>query len=88
VVAANLAAADVEATGPFNVGTGIETSVLDLVQALGALAGAALAAEHAPERPGEVKRSVIDAARAREALGWEPGVGLSEGLERTLASMG
>jgi nucleoside-diphosphate-sugar epimerase len=35
-----------------------------------------------------VKRSVIDAARAREALGWEPGVGLSEGLERTLASMG
>jgi UDP-glucose 4-epimerase len=88
VVAANLAAADVEATGPFNVGTGIETSVLDLVQALGALAGAALPAEHAPERPGEVKRSVIDAARAREALGWEPGVGLSEGLERTLASMG
>jgi len=88
VVASNLAAADAEATGPFNVGTGIETSVLDLVEALGDLTGGAFPAEHAPERPGEVKRIALDTARARQALGWEPAVGLSEGLERTLASMG
>jgi UDP-glucose 4-epimerase len=68
----------------------VETSVLELVDALRAVGGDAAAAfepEFAPERPGEVQRIAIDPARAREELGWEPRVQLREGLERTLASM-
>jgi UDP-glucose 4-epimerase len=90
VVAANLAAVETDTPGPYNVGTGVETSVLELVDALRAVGGddaAAFEPEFAPERPGEVQRIAIDPARAREELGWEPRVQLHEGLERTLASM-
>jgi UDP-glucose 4-epimerase len=88
VVAANLAAAETDTAGPYNVGTGRETSVLELVDVLRELGGgAAFEPEFAPERPGEVRRIAIDPSRAREELGWEPRVELREGLERTLDSL-
>jgi UDP-glucose 4-epimerase len=88
VVAANLAAGDAAATGAFNVGTGTETSVLELVDALRELARAdRFEPEHAPARKGEIERSAIDPTRAREELGWEPRVGLHDGLHRTLAAL-
>ena len=87
VVAANLLAADSTATGPFNIGTGVETSVLDLVAALRDLSGRPFEAEMAPERPGEVRHIVLDTSRARSELGWEATVSLGEGLDRTLASL-
>jgi len=88
VVAANLRAAELDATGPVNVGTGVETSVLDLVEAFRGLEqGEAFAPVHASARPGEVLRSCLDAARARELLGWDPQVSLAEGLRRTLATV-
>jgi UDP-glucose 4-epimerase len=89
VVAANLRAAELDVTGSINVGTGVETSVLDLVAAFRALErGERFAPVHAPARQGEVLRSCLDAARARELLGWEPQVALAEGLRRTLATVG
>jgi UDP-glucose 4-epimerase len=87
VVEANLRALESEATGPFNVGVGVEVNVLELVEALRAYAKDGFEPEHAPERPGEVKRIALDCSRAREELGWEPKVSLEEGLERTLASL-
>ncbi|MDW5596360.1 NAD-dependent epimerase/dehydratase family protein [Conexibacter stalactiti] len=86
VVAANLLAADGDVTGCFNVATGVETSVLDLVAAFRGLdGGEGFAPVHAPARAGEVVRSCLDATRARAALGWEPSVDLAAGLSRTLA---
>ena len=87
VVAANLRAAESEAGGPFNIGVGVEVSVLDLVEALRPHAADGFDPEHAPERLGEVQRISLDTSRAREELGWEAKVGLEEGLERTLASL-
>jgi UDP-glucose 4-epimerase len=87
VVAANLAAAESEATGPFNIGTGRQTTVLDIVEALGQIAGRDFEAELAPERPGEVRHIALDYTRAREELGYEPKVDLREGLELTLQSV-
>jgi UDP-glucose 4-epimerase len=88
VVAGNLVAAESDNPGPYNIGTGIETSVLDLVDVLRELGGDAnFEPMFEPERPGEVRRIAIDPARARAELGWEPRVGLREGLERTLASL-
>ncbi len=88
VVDANLAAAGSDAGGAFNVGLGLQTSVLELVEALSRLGNRPdFEPEHAPERPGEIRRIAIDARRAREELGWEPKVQLDEGLERTLASI-
>jgi UDP-glucose 4-epimerase len=88
VVAANLRAAELDTTGAINVGTGVETSVLQLADAFSALEGGeAFVPVHAPARAGEVLRSCLDATRARDVLGWEPQVGLAEGLRQTLASV-
>lgn len=90
VVAAALAAAESEATGPINVGTGVETDVLELVERLGALGGGeadGFEAEFAPARAGEVQRIAIDPARAEQKLGWRAEVGLEEGLRLTLDSL-
>jgi UDP-glucose 4-epimerase len=88
VVAAMLAAAESTATGPFNVGTGAETDVLELVRALAELGGAEdFEPEFAPPRTGEVQRISIDPARAKRELGWEAKTGLDEGLRLTLASV-
>jgi UDP-glucose 4-epimerase len=88
VVAANLAAVSSDAGAAFNVGLGIESTVLDIVEILGRLGGRDdFKPEHAPERLGEIRRIAIDPSRAREELGWEAKVQLEEGLERTLNSL-
>ena len=88
VVAAALAAADSSATGPINIGTGRETSVLDLVEALRSQGGNdAFEADFAPPRTGEVQRITLDASRAEGELGWRAEVGLEDGLARSLASI-
>jgi UDP-glucose 4-epimerase len=88
VVAANLLAADSELTGPFNIGHGEETSVLDLVTALREVAQQPLPEpEFKPERPGEVRRSCLDITRARQELHWEPQVALHDGLRTILAGL-
>jgi UDP-glucose 4-epimerase len=86
VVEANLRAAESEIIGPVNIGRGVETNVLELVDALAPHANGAFEAEHAPERPGEVRRIALDASRARRELGWEATTDLRDGLELTLAS--
>ncbi|HWM63006.1 MAG TPA: NAD-dependent epimerase/dehydratase family protein [Solirubrobacterales bacterium] len=88
VVAAALAAAGSEATGPINVGTGVETDVLELAQRLGELGGAEdFEPELAPPRAGEVERISIDAGRAERELGWRAETSLEEGLRLTLGSL-
>jgi UDP-glucose 4-epimerase len=88
VVRANLLAADSERTGPYNIACGSETSVLDLLEALGEVGNGALAAPRfEAERPGEVRRSCLDVARARSELGWEARVGLRDGLRAIIATL-
>jgi UDP-glucose 4-epimerase len=79
VVAAFTAAARSSGAGAFNVGTGVETSVLELAEAL------ELGVAHEPERLGEVQRSCLDPTAARVALSWSPTTTLVDGIERTLA---
>jgi len=88
VVTAALAAADSEATGPINVGTGVETDVLELVARLGELGSATgFEPEFAPTRAGEVQRISIDASRAERELGWRAETSLEDGLRLTLEAV-
>lgn len=88
VVTAMLAAAERETAGPINVGTGIETNVLELVAQLADSAGwAGFEPEFAPERAGEVQQIAINPERARRELDWSAQTGLDEGLRMTLASL-
>ncbi|HVS03756.1 MAG TPA: NAD-dependent epimerase/dehydratase family protein [Thermoanaerobaculia bacterium] len=90
VVRANLAAATVELPPgepcrAYNVGTGRETTVVELYQLLAAAVGDGRPARHGPAKPGEQRRSAIDPTRARQELGLGPPVPLAEGLSRTAA---
>lgn len=88
VVAAAIAAADSEVTGPINIGTGRETDVLELAKALRDLSDRDdFEPEFAPPRAGEVQRISLDASRAEQALGWRAEVNLDKGLRLTLDSI-
>jgi UDP-glucose 4-epimerase len=89
VVGAQLAAANSDANGEINIGTGVETSVLDLVEVMQQLepqAAAAFQPEFAAARLGEIQRSVLDATRARELIGWGPQTTLADGMRETLGA--
>ena len=67
----------------FNIGTGAGTTVLQLIEGLRKVSGAAAEVVFAPHRPGEQQDSFVDAGKAAELLGWRPKVGLDRGLGLT-----
>jgi UDP-glucose 4-epimerase len=72
------------ATGVFNLGTGLETSILDLARSLGLMAGADPSrVEYGPAIPGEQRRSVVDPSKAAKVLAWSPRTSLANGLRTT-----
>jgi UDP-glucose 4-epimerase len=83
VARANIAAANGNANGAINIGTGLETSVNELYHTLGTVGDVTRAPEYGPARPGEQSRSVISPARAGELLNWRPQVELANGLDQT-----
>jgi len=86
VARAFLVAAEGGRAGTYNVGWGAETSVTELLDILQRIAGTSVEPRLEPLRPGELKRSALDASRIADELGWRPQVGLDEGLAATYAS--
>jgi UDP-glucose 4-epimerase len=68
-----------------NIGTGVETSVLELYDALRGVAGFGGEPEFALARPGELGRIALDCAEAGRVLGWRAKADLADGLARTWA---
>jgi UDP-glucose 4-epimerase len=87
VVAANLAAAaHPEAHGAYNIGTGTESTVVDVLTALREAAGLGegeLEPQFAPARTGELQRSSLDVTRARTELGFTADTDLVTGMKPT-----
>jgi UDP-glucose 4-epimerase len=69
--------------GIYNIGTGVETSVVDLYDAIRIAAGIDRDPAFAPARLGELQRSVLDPALAERELGWQPRRSLADGLTAT-----
>lgn len=65
-----------------NVGAGLRTTLLDLVKLVGEVTGQEVAVTHGPPRAGDVRDSLASLVRAREVLGYEPAVSLSQGIAR------
>lgn len=80
-----VAEAGIADPGPFNIGTGEETTINHLAAIIKELSSFGGEIAHGPDRPGDVFRNTIDSSRARLTLGWVPSVGLREGLARTIA---
>lgn len=67
----------------FNIGTGSETSVLEILNHLASILGSSAECRFEPARGGEILRSVLDSGRARKVLKWKPSLSLEEGLRET-----
>ncbi len=67
-----------------NIGTGVETNVVDLYTKMAAIVGSDVEPRHAAARAGEQQRSCLDPSRAARDLGWEPWTTIDEGLVRTI----
>ena len=68
----------------WNIGTGRGTSVNELADLLMGVAGRTVERRHAAERGGELRRSVLDCARAAAELGWRASTPIEAGLARTM----
>jgi UDP-glucose 4-epimerase len=86
-VRANLLAASAAgaAGGTFNVASGVETTVNELVGTIARITGFPGQAHYSSARAGDIPRSVADPELARRGLGFEVEVGLEEGLTGTIA---
>lgn len=82
VVTANTAALDCKAD-IFNIGTGIETKVNDLVDILTDITNHDILHEHDDPRSGEVLRNVLDNGKAISIIKWQPEISLKQGIRKT-----
>ncbi len=81
VVDALLKSSESEENLFLNIGTGVETSVNELVSILSEKISWDGEAEYKPKREGELLRSVLNNQRAKDQIGWEPANTLDTGLE-------
>ena len=81
--AAVLASLEAGVTGVYNIGTGVATSVLRLIEVLSDVLGPPAGVRHAAARAGEIQRSCLDVSKAARDGLWRPQTALREGLERT-----
>lgn len=84
VVSANQLVLAKDVSGPFNIGTGIETNVVGIWQKIARITGTDIKAVHGLAKPGEQKRSVLHNSLAWEKLAWQPLVDLDSGLKETV----
>jgi UDP-glucose 4-epimerase len=83
VAMANALGLEGQVSGALNVGTGVETNVVEIARELARALGLSQPPKHGPAAPGEQRRSVVDPAAIGAALGWRPSVQLAGGLSRT-----
>lgn len=87
-VDANLKACEASARAAgraFNVACGESATLLDLISTIGRVIGTTIRPVHGAPRAGDVRHSLASIEEARQYLGYEPRVGLEEGLSRTVA---
>ena len=66
-----------------NIGTGRETSVLEILHQLVLIVGGSEECQFESARNGEIRRSLLDIDRAGKVLNWKPSGSLEEGLRET-----
>ncbi|MFA5753858.1 MAG: NAD-dependent epimerase/dehydratase family protein [Patescibacteria group bacterium] len=85
VVRGLVLAKDIDCRGEINIGSGLETNLLDLRKQISAALGGEIKIIEAPAKDGEQRRSCLSYGRAKEVLNWEPQVDLGEGIKRTIS---
>jgi UDP-glucose 4-epimerase len=86
VVSANVSAAQADFAGAFNIGSGRQTSVIELANLVLKLTGRDVAPLYHPPKAGEIRHSFADISRASE-FGYSPKHNLEEGIKKTISSL-
>ncbi len=68
----------------YNISTGTETSVSDLIEVMAARSTGSVHVLHEPPRPGDIRSSYLDPRKARDVFGWSAHFPLAEGIAATL----
>lgn len=84
VAAANLKCIDAGDCEAINIGTGRPTNVVEIYEEIKKATGFEGEAEFGPARPGDLRRSVLDIAKAAKTLDWKPAVTFEQGIENTV----
>ncbi len=84
VVDAILLALESNYVGAVNIGSGVETKIIDLLKLVEELIGRNIEPIYKPPRPSDVRRSLASIELARRVLGWNPKTQLREGLKKTI----
>lgn len=85
VVRALILSLEIDCRSEINISSGIETTLLDVRQAIETALVRKIAVEEKPAKEGEQRRSCLSYARAKAVLDWEPKIGLTEGVDQTIA---
>jgi nucleoside-diphosphate-sugar epimerase len=85
VVSAFLSVIERSASPVYNIGTGRETRIRDLIETLEAISGRPFAVNARPDWPNDIRRISADCRLAADELGFGAAVSLDEGLRRTVA---
>jgi len=80
VAQANIKSALSDATGVFNVGSASRITINHLAELMEKVSGVSVGIEYGPERPGDVRDSLADVSKAREAFGFNPSSDIESGL--------
>lgn len=84
VVSGFIKAMDSDHVGEINIGTGIETNLLQIIEAIEKATGKELKKEFGPAKKGEQRRSCLSAEKAKNILNWQSEMGLEEGIKNTV----
>lgn len=84
VVQAFIMSLNSEIIGEFNIGSGVEKNLLDVVSAIEVALGRKIEIEYREPKLGEELRSCLDSSLAKKVLNWQPQIKLEEGIRRTI----
>lgn len=83
-VDANIKCLKDDVVGPYNIGTGVKTSINNIYQELAAILKYKQKPVFAPTRPGDVASISLDSTKAKKEMEWRSATGINEGLIRTM----
>lgn len=84
VVKAIIDAMAYKSCGIFNISSGVETSIFDVIKTIERVTNKKLDYKTTKDRPGEVNRSVLSNGKAKKELNWQPEMKLDDGIKKTL----
>jgi UDP-glucose 4-epimerase len=84
IVRACIIAMENKSVDTYNIGSGVETNIVNLINVIKSITGKEFKYKNEKERSGEAKRSVLDCSKAKKMIGWRAEINIEDGIRKTL----